>query len=164
MSEMSIHEYGKDYCPRWPEHTLFRCVQYYHWLVHSTWSYLTFFELVKAEYKYNSSGCTTLCFDTLMGSGSLLSFGGMCQKKDTVCQLWTVLTPKLRQNGLEVILKFHENNVNESLICFFFGFGGMCQNTNARCQLWTTFDMTTKAKWKKRRSGDTKEILRRLGC
>ena len=48
---------------------------------------MTFRKLVKAEYKYNSSGHTTLCFDTLMGSGSLLGSGGMFQKKDTVCQL-----------------------------------------------------------------------------
>ena len=48
---------------------------------------ITFGELVPAEYKYSSSGPTTLCFDTLMGSGTLLGFGGMCQKKDTVCQL-----------------------------------------------------------------------------
>ena len=49
--------------------------------------YMTFFKLVQAEYKYNNSGRTTSCFETLVGSGSLLGFGGMCQKEDTVCHL-----------------------------------------------------------------------------
>ena len=53
----------------------------------------------------------------------------------------------------------------ESLVCFLFGFGGMCQNTDAMCQILTTFDIKTKAKWSGNYfSGDSKEMLRRLGC
>ena len=89
-----------------------------------------------------------------------------CSKRKTLCANFELrLTPKLRRNNLEVIVECHENNVNESLICFFFGFGGMCQNIDALCQLRTTFDTKTKTKWSgKELSGDTKEILRRLAC
>jgi hypothetical protein len=65
----------------------------------------------------------------------LLWFGGMCQKKDAVCQLCTAFDTKLSRNGLEVEVECHEKNVKESLICFLFGYGGMCQNADARCQI-----------------------------
>ena len=71
-----------------------------------------------------------------MGSGYLLGFGGMCQNKDTVCQLCTAFNTKLSQNGLEVKVWCHEKkNIEESLIGFLFGYGRMIQHIDSRCQL-----------------------------